>query len=132
MSLRPAAERTAANAVASFIQQSRFDSISTNRPVVVRYNAAIQQLQATRTSASAVTNCAGQQEPERTLALTDYRGVSTTDTEFAILWLPSGQPRACPSGTSPLDFDSGATFRVSGATTTLTISVSAGGEVQLQ
>lgn len=132
MSLRPSAERTAANAVQSFIQQSRFDSIKSNRPVVVSYDANKRELKAARAPTSTSTACANASEAGRTLPLTEYRGVGSPDADFALLWLPTGQPRACPAGTAPLDLAEGATFRVQGLSSTLHVMVSSGGEVTLQ
>jgi prepilin-type N-terminal cleavage/methylation domain-containing protein len=132
MSLRPPAERTAANAVQSFIQQARFDSIKSNRPVVISYDSASRVLQASRTDTSTSTACGNAGEAMRTLQLGEYRGVGSPNTNFSVLWLPSGQPRACPAGTAPLDLAQGISFEVSGPSTTVQVVVSAGGEVALR
>jgi len=130
MSLQTPVERHVADAVVSFIQDGRLESMASNSPVVVSFDAATKQFQSTRVDGESQVGCASGALPGRTLALSEFGGLKATDTEFAVMWLPSGQPRSCPAGTE-LDANGGATFRVSGLSTTLTVGVSSEGQVKL-
>ena len=132
MNFRPPAERTAANAAQAFVQQSRFDAIKTNRPVVVAVDSQSGELTAARLGDSTSTACAGAGQPSRRLSFSEYPGVSVTNTDFAVLWLPTGQPRTCPTGATPLNVDQGASLLLAGRNDSLTLVVGAGGEVGIQ
>lgn len=131
MSLQPPAERNVAAAVQSFIQDGRLESMASKSPVVVSYNAAAKQFHSSRVVGESAAGCKGATQPGRTLELSGFGRVRSTDTEFAVLWLPDGQPRSCSADTAPLDAEDGATFRVSGLSATYTVGVSADGQVRL-
>jgi len=131
MNFRPPAERLAANAVQSFIQQGRFDAIKTNRPVVISFDSQAGEFAMARMADSTTTGCASAGAPTRRLNLAEYRGVASQDT-FSVLWLPTGQPRACPTGAAPLDISQGAAIVLTGSRTAMTVAVGAGGEVVVQ
>lgn len=131
MSLQPPAERNVAAAVQSFIQDGRLESMASKSPVVVSYNAAAKQFRSSRVVGEAAAGCKGATQPGRTLELSEFGRVRSTDTEFAVLWLPDGQPRSCSADTAPLDAEDGATFRVSGLSATYTVGVSSDGQVRL-
>lgn len=132
MNFRAPAERAAANAVQSFIQQARFDAIKTNRPVVVAFDSATNLFTALRMTNSTETVCSRAGTTIRELSLADYGGVTTPDSEYSMLWLPTGQPRACPTGATPLDMDAGLPFRLIGNRGTLAVEVAAAGEVAVR
>lgn len=129
LNFRSPAERTAADAIQSLIQQGRFEALRSNRSVVVSFDPVARAFSIARMANSTETRCALAVDVTRTLPLVDFSSVRTPDEDFAFLWLPTGQPRACPTGTTPLSFESGISFAVSGQGTTLTVAVSAGGEV---
>lgn len=131
MSLQPPAERYVAAAVQSFIQDGRLESMASKSPVVVSYNAATKQFRSSRVAGQSAAYCVSATHPDRTLELSEFGGVRSTDTEFVVLWLPDGQPRSCAADTTPLDAEVGASFRVSGLTATYTVGVSADGQVRL-
>ena len=128
MNARPPAERLAANAVQSFVQQSRFEAVRSNRPVVVSYAPETRSLTARRSASSTVVTCTAGGTVTRTLNLSEFGGV-TSDADFSLLWLPTGQARACPAGSAPLDVNTGAEFTITGPRTTFTVAVGSGGEV---
>ena len=131
LSMRTPAARTAANATQSFVQQARFEAVKTNRPVVVRVLQDGRGMSASRTSAANVVACASSVDAFRTLDVKEYRGVTLVGSGAAFVWLPTGQPRACPSGSSPLGVD-GFTVAVRGSDVSATVHVAAGGEVTVK
>ncbi|HET8986568.1 MAG TPA: GspH/FimT family pseudopilin [Trueperaceae bacterium] len=131
MNLRPPAVRTASNSVQSFVQQARFEAIKTNRPVVVEIGVDGLTLTAARTTGANVVNCSTAGAAYRTLDLTTYRGVRASSAGLPLVWLPTGLPRACPAGASPLAV-SGVDVVLSGTGTSATVRVGAGGEVAVR
>jgi len=131
MSLQPPVERNVAAAVQSFIQDGRLESMASRSPVVVSYNAATKQFRSNRVVGQSAADCVSATHPDRTLELSEFGGVRSTDSEFSVLWLPDGQPRSCSTYAAPLDAVTGATFRVSGLSATYTVGVSADGQVRL-
>jgi type IV fimbrial biogenesis protein FimT len=131
MSLRPPSVRTASNSVQSFVQQARFESIKTNRPVVVGIGGDGLTLTAARTTGANVVSCAAAGAAYRTLELNEYRGVTASSTGLPLVWLPTGLPRACPAGAAPLAV-SGVDVLLTGTDSTATVHVGAGGEVAVR
>lgn len=132
MSFRSPSERTAANAVQSFVQQGRFEAIKTNRPVLVSYDGSDQRLSLARMADSTTVACASAGKPTRQLSLTDFGAVRVSEDAFSLVWLPNGQPRACPSGVAPLDAKRGVAMTLSGSKSSYVVGVSAGGEVSVK
>lgn len=127
--LRPPEVRVASGAGASIVQQARFEAIRSNRPMVVR--ATAEAVTVHRGPSATSVDCAAALPETRRLDLTTFRRVSATDTNgFPFVWLPTGEPRTCPTGAAPLP-PGGASLHLDGSHVR-TLHVNVAGEVSVR
>ncbi len=93
--LRTPAVQLAADATQSYLQQTRFDAIRLNRPVMLRVADAGSSLEAAELTSSATLACVSSASSSSRLQLADFRQVTLREQGNLFIWLPNGQVRSC-------------------------------------
>lgn len=128
MSLRPPALQTAASNVRSLMQQAKLEAIKLNRPVVV--SLVGNELRTQSLAGGHALQCSTGLSDLRGLDLAEFpRVVAEEAAEMPFVWLPTGQVRDCGGAFLTAD---GAGVALSDGRRSLTVSVGAGGQVEVR
>lgn len=128
MSLRPPALRTAASSVRALLQQSKVEAIKLNRPVVVSLVGTEVQTQSL--GGGHALQCNTGLTRLRGVDLAEFpRVVAESSLGLPFVWLPTGQVRDCAGAFLPAD---GAGLALSDGSRSLTVTVMAGGQVEVR
>ncbi len=131
--LRTPSVRAAANEFRAVLQQSRLESVKRNRPVSVVWDAVAEQFDVdvyTSGDTTSVASCSlAVTTAVQSLDLDDFRavGVVTTMTSNGIIWLPGGLARDCDASAL-----AASTTTFSDGTTSVAVTISSGGRVDIQ
>lgn len=129
VNLRTPSVRVAADAVQSFVQQTRFEAIQRNRPVIVTLAGDGRSLQAHLSTQATAIDCGATGTLARKLDLSDYRAVAADATDLPLVWLPSGEARTCSASVLA---SAGLTISLSDGSKAAEVHVSSGGQVAVR